>query len=116
MLLAPCRFAPDLIKGDMDSVRPEVRAYYEGLGVPVDRMTDQDTTDLMKCLHYVERHLAQTRAANGTCGSCGSVQAERIAAGKKGQEGAEAPAGPGPAWLEEGELQAPDHLVIVLGA
>ena len=44
------RYQPDLIKGDLDSLRPDVRAFYETLGVPVIRDRDQNSTDLGKCI------------------------------------------------------------------
>ncbi|KAF9476689.1 thiamine pyrophosphokinase Thi80 [Pholiota conissans] len=43
-------FLPDLIKGDLDSIRPAVRSYYEALGVPVVQDRDENATDLMKCI------------------------------------------------------------------
>ncbi|KAF8738094.1 hypothetical protein AX14_011859, partial [Amanita brunnescens Koide BX004] len=52
------RYLPDLIKGDLDSIRDDVRRYYTGQGVPVVYDDDQDSTDLMKCvasLHESER-------------------------------------------------------------
>ncbi|KAF8962763.1 thiamine pyrophosphokinase Thi80 [Flammula alnicola] len=48
------KFLPDLIKGDLDSIRPDVWAYYESLGVPVIRDDSQDSTDLMKCMSALE--------------------------------------------------------------
>ncbi|KAL4268579.1 Thiamine pyrophosphokinase [Pleurotus pulmonarius] len=43
-------FLPDLIKGDLDSARPEVLEYYGSKDVPVVHDRDQDSTDLMKCV------------------------------------------------------------------
>ncbi|KAI0288008.1 thiamine pyrophosphokinase [Russula brevipes] len=43
-------YIPDLIKGDLDSLRDDVRRHYEAQGVPVVRDNDQDSTDLMKCV------------------------------------------------------------------
>ncbi|KAJ8521126.1 hypothetical protein ONZ45_g2172 [Pleurotus djamor] len=43
-------FLPHLIKGDLDSARPEVVAYYSSQGVPVIQDHDQNSTDLMKCV------------------------------------------------------------------
>ncbi|KAG6810486.1 hypothetical protein H0H92_011666 [Tricholoma furcatifolium] len=48
------KYAPDLIKGDLDSLRDDVRSYYSSLGVPVIQDEDQDTTDLMKCVETIE--------------------------------------------------------------
>ena len=45
-------YLPDLITGDLDSIRADVREYYESFGVNVvDLSHDQDSTDLMKCIH-----------------------------------------------------------------
>ena len=42
---------PHCVAGDLDSIRDDVRAFYEGLGVRIhDLSHDQDSTDLMKCL------------------------------------------------------------------
>ncbi|CAI0460224.1 unnamed protein product [Linum tenue] len=47
-------FKPDVIKGDMDSVRSEVLNFYSDLGTDVvDESDDQDTTDLHKCIAYI---------------------------------------------------------------
>ncbi|KAH7930195.1 thiamine pyrophosphokinase [Leucogyrophana mollusca] len=47
-------FLPDLIKGDLDSLRDDVKGYYASLGVPVIKDPDQYSTDLMKCVRMVE--------------------------------------------------------------
>ncbi|XP_021609004.1 thiamine pyrophosphokinase 1 isoform X1 [Manihot esculenta] len=48
------RYKPDLIKGDMDSVRTEVLDFYTSLGtMVVDESHDQDTTDLHKCISHI---------------------------------------------------------------
>ncbi|KAK9146936.1 hypothetical protein Sjap_006839 [Stephania japonica] len=48
------RFRPDVIKGDMDSIRPEVLGFYSNLGTKiVDESHDQETTDLHKCVAYI---------------------------------------------------------------
>lgn len=45
-------YLPDLIAGDLDSIRDDVRKYYESYGVKVmDLSHDQDSTDLMKCIN-----------------------------------------------------------------
>ncbi|TFK72917.1 thiamine pyrophosphokinase [Pluteus cervinus] len=46
-------FGPDLIKGDLDSLREDVRRYYESQAVPVIHDHDQNSTDLMKCVAAV---------------------------------------------------------------
>ena len=50
---APGAYLPDKIKGDLDSLRPNVRVHYEKLGVDVERDTCQDTNDLDKCLQTI---------------------------------------------------------------
>jgi thiamine pyrophosphokinase len=58
------RFLPHLIKGDLDSVRPEVLAFYRAHGVPVaDLSADQESTDLHKCLAHVQEVAAQEECA-----------------------------------------------------
>ena len=39
-------YLPDLITGDLDSLLPHVREYYEDRGVPIVRVEDQDYHDL----------------------------------------------------------------------
>ncbi|WZZ19882.1 hypothetical protein YC2023_121269 [Brassica napus] len=45
------RYKPDVIKGDMDSIRPDVLNFY-GTKV-IDESHDQDTTDLDKCILFI---------------------------------------------------------------
>ncbi|KAG2322542.1 hypothetical protein Bca52824_015755 [Brassica carinata] len=53
-LLIRNRYKPDVIKGDMDSIRPDVLHFYLSLGTKViDESHDQDTTDLDKCILYI---------------------------------------------------------------
>ncbi|ESQ36645.1 hypothetical protein EUTSA_v10008492mg [Eutrema salsugineum] len=48
------RYKPDVIKGDMDSIRRDVLDFYVSLGTKViDESHDQDTTDLDKCILYI---------------------------------------------------------------
>lgn len=48
------QYLPHLIKGDLDSIRPDVAEFYKQAGVPlVDLSHDQDSTDLQKCIHYI---------------------------------------------------------------
>ncbi|KAI0279731.1 thiamine pyrophosphokinase [Russula aff. rugulosa BPL654] len=54
-------YLPDLLKGDLDSVREDVRRYYETRGVRVVQDDDQNSTDLMKCI----RSLQEKEEADG---------------------------------------------------
>lgn len=59
------RHKPDVIKGDMDSVRPGVKEYYSNLGTDiVDESHDQDTTDLHKCIAFITEKLPATGKSN----------------------------------------------------
>lgn len=49
------RFMPDMIRGDLDSMRADVASFYTRSAVPiVDLSSDQDTTDLTKCLMHLD--------------------------------------------------------------
>ena len=55
------RFLPHLIKGDLDSIRRDVLEFYTAKGVPIaDLSHDQMSTDLQKCITYIEHHLHVT--------------------------------------------------------
>jgi thiamine pyrophosphokinase len=45
---------PNAIHGDLDSLKPEVRDYYEKLGCTVSQDPDQYTTDFTKCLKWIK--------------------------------------------------------------
>jgi len=47
-------FCPTHIKGDLDSLRPDVEAYYRNAKSCVVRDSDQDTNDLQKCLRLAQ--------------------------------------------------------------
>ncbi|XVF80568.1 hypothetical protein PTKIN_Ptkin15bG0084300 [Pterospermum kingtungense] len=48
------RYKPDVIKGDLDSIRTEVLDFYRSQGTEIiDKSHDQDTTDLHKCVTYI---------------------------------------------------------------
>jgi thiamine pyrophosphokinase len=49
------QFLPHLIRGDLDSIRPEVKAFYHAAGVQIDdHSEDQDSTDFEKCVNALE--------------------------------------------------------------
>jgi thiamine pyrophosphokinase len=59
------RYKPDVIKGDMDSIRRDVLDFYINLGTKViDESHDQDTTDLDKCILYI-RHSTLNQETSG---------------------------------------------------
>ncbi|KAJ3702076.1 hypothetical protein LUZ61_005781 [Rhynchospora tenuis] len=48
------RYIPNVIKGDMDSIRPEVHKFYAELGSEIiDKSENQDTNDLHKCISFI---------------------------------------------------------------
>ncbi|KAF8206516.1 hypothetical protein K438DRAFT_1963544 [Mycena galopus ATCC 62051] len=47
-------FLPDLIKGDLDSIRNDVKEFYISEGVLVVEDPDQYSTDLMKCIFAIQ--------------------------------------------------------------
>ncbi|KAL6619374.1 hypothetical protein ACP70R_034513 [Stipagrostis hirtigluma subsp. patula] len=62
------RYKPDVIKGDMDSIRPEVKEYYSNLGTKiVDESHDQDTTDLHKCVAFITQNPPVPDKSNQLC-------------------------------------------------
>lgn len=59
-------YEPTLIMGDLDSLSPSVRKHYEEQGVPcMDLSTDQDSTDLDKCLSHVKRRQTEEQQKGG---------------------------------------------------
>ncbi|GAA95730.1 hypothetical protein E5Q_02387 [Mixia osmundae IAM 14324] len=54
-------FVPDLIKGDLDSIRPDIKRHFEQLGVPIVEDPDQYATDLGKCVKAVAEQDAAKR-------------------------------------------------------
>lgn len=68
------RFVPDVIVGDLDSLRPEVEEFYKGMGTEVKRHVDQDYNDFEKCLLEIERRL----------GSMGAIEAPLPSTAREG--------------------------------
>lgn len=54
--LLSCSYVPDVIKGDLDSLRPSVHDYFSRLGVPIIKDDDQYATDLGKCIEEIEKN------------------------------------------------------------
>ncbi|PIK33414.1 thiamine pyrophosphokinase 1-like protein [Apostichopus japonicus] len=48
-----CPFVPDLVTGDFDSIRKEVKSFMEEKGSKIIHTPDQDKTDFRKCLEIV---------------------------------------------------------------
>ncbi|KAG0700718.1 thiamine pyrophosphokinase [Suillus ampliporus] len=53
-------FLPDMVKGYLDSLREDVKLYYRSQNVPVSYDSDQDSTDLMKCVKALEEKERET--------------------------------------------------------
>jgi len=49
------KMLPDMIGGDMDSLRSDVAEYYRSRGVAIEGESGQDTHDFEKCLRWLER-------------------------------------------------------------
>ncbi|WWC95019.1 thiamine pyrophosphokinase [Kwoniella sp. B9012] len=52
------RYLPDIVKGDFDSIRDDVRQYYTSRDVRVIQDKDEYSTDLMKCIAEVPEDYA----------------------------------------------------------
>ncbi|KAL7271324.1 thiamine pyrophosphokinase [Rhizina undulata] len=46
-------YIPNCIKGDLDSIRTDVRSFYAANGVEIIKNPDQNSTDFGKCLVYI---------------------------------------------------------------
>lgn len=55
--ISPSRYIPDIIKGDLDSIRSEVKKFYRQKGSEIMYDEDQDTNDLDKCLQELKDKL-----------------------------------------------------------
>eukprot|EP00665_Eupelagonemidae_sp_cell47_P008111 gene8111-2112_t len=54
---------PDLILGDLDSLRADVAAFYRARGVRVETDADQDTHDFEKCVRWLEERARREPSA-----------------------------------------------------
>jgi len=57
-------FIPDLITGDLDSLRPDGKYHYETIGCPVIKDSAQDTTDLDKSLQSIRKWILSRSTSN----------------------------------------------------
>mmetsp|Transcript_87 Transcript_87/g.270 ORF Transcript_87/g.270 Transcript_87/m.270 type:complete len:277 (-) Transcript_87:153-983(-) len=48
------KMLPDQIRGDLDSLRPEVADFYRERGVRIEHEAEQDTHDFEKCLRWLQ--------------------------------------------------------------
>ena len=53
----PAAFIPDLIIGDLDSLRDDVEEFYRAHNVRIEKDEDQDTNDLDKAVGFVHQHV-----------------------------------------------------------
>ncbi|VAH26448.1 unnamed protein product [Triticum turgidum subsp. durum] len=61
------RYIPEIIEGDMDSIRPEVKRYYSSQGSKIsDKSHNQETTDLHKCISSI-RHRTPNHEKPNLC-------------------------------------------------
>lgn len=91
------RYVPDVIVGDLDSLRPEVAEYYRGLGAEVKLHEDQYHNDFEKCLMEVDRRLGRGAVEVAGASSAAAVEMhetgaqttdkEEAAADVEGQDG-----------------------------
>jgi len=65
---ARAQMLPDLITGDLDSLRGDVATFYSDRGVPIEGDTEQDSHDFEKCLRWLERRDAADRATEQPAG------------------------------------------------
>ncbi|KXZ55197.1 hypothetical protein GPECTOR_3g341 [Gonium pectorale] len=87
---------PDVVLGDLDSLRPDVRQFYTSHGVPfVDLSYDQDTNDLTKAVQLIEDRFIRPAAAGSGAGA--------------------GTAGPGPG-APEPDPDPDHHQIVVVGA
>ena len=55
------QYIPDLIRGDLDSLRPDVRDYYQTRGCRVECDPDQNSNDLDKAMYAICNHLTKDK-------------------------------------------------------
>ena len=55
----------DVICGDLDSIRPDVRKYFADRGVKILLDADQYSTDMMKCLRYIREEFRRSNDSEG---------------------------------------------------
>ncbi|XP_078439531.1 thiamine pyrophosphokinase1 isoform X2 [Wolffia australiana] len=59
------RYKPDVITGDMDSVREEILEFYANMGTEIINLSqDQNTTDLHKCVALICSRMPEVNNSN----------------------------------------------------
>mmetsp|Transcript_9091 Transcript_9091/g.11823 ORF Transcript_9091/g.11823 Transcript_9091/m.11823 type:complete len:261 (+) Transcript_9091:237-1019(+) len=53
-------YIPDLVRGDLDSLRPEVGEFFRSRGTDIGQDTDPATNDMEKCLKYLKQRQEET--------------------------------------------------------
>lgn len=53
-------YIPEMIVGDLDSIKSDVKNIYDNCGVPIIHKPSQDSTDLMKCWEAIKSHITPT--------------------------------------------------------
>ena len=66
-------YLPDLITGDLDSLRTDVRTYYEERGVKIVQVVDQDYHDLDKSLMIIDSQNNNQRQESSTISNDGTA-------------------------------------------
>ncbi|KAG9416234.1 cAMP-dependent protein kinase subunit [Aphanomyces cochlioides] len=59
-------YVPQYVKGDLDSIRPDVASYFETLGTQVIKDPDQDSNDLDKCLSLLQNLQEDVKATEAS--------------------------------------------------
>jgi len=62
-------YIPDIILGDLDSIRKDVGDFYKNKGAKVIHDPDQDTTDLEKCVMHLPNTIKSTLVLGGLGGN-----------------------------------------------
>ncbi|KAG2174131.1 hypothetical protein INT43_004151 [Umbelopsis isabellina] len=63
------KFLPNAIHGDLDSLRADVREYYNSKGVSVTQDHDQYSTDFMKCISLLRKTEAESASKEAKSGN-----------------------------------------------
>jgi len=69
---------PDLIRGDLDSLRSDVRAHYASRGCRVEHDPDQDSNDLDKCLQAIQAERGRRLGGKSITEFIDPVYSERV--------------------------------------